>query len=205
MGINLVKGQTIDLKKNENSSVENNLSKVTIGLGWDINDGGSSYDLDAVAILLDKDGKMSESKDIVYYGDKMHNSGKIWSTGDNLTGAGEGDDEQIIVNLNELPAKYEKIVFFTSIYNGKSKGQEFSKVKNAYIRAVDANANEIAKFNISGDSSLVGKRSLIFAEVYRKDGGWKFRALGESSDTDSLMQIAESYKKGSGLMSKIFG
>jgi len=205
MGINLAKGQTIDLKKNEGSSVENNLSKVTIGLGWDINDNGASYDLDACAVLLDKDGKMTESKDVIYYGDKNHSSGKIYLTGDNLTGAGEGDDEQIIVNLNELPAKYEKIVFYTSIYQGKSRGQAFNKVKNAYIRACDANGNEIARYDISGDSSLTGKRSLVFAEAYRKDGGWKFRALGESHDTDSYAAIAETYKSGKGFFSKILG
>ena len=194
MGINLQKGQTIDLRKPENGSVENNLSKVTIGLGWDINDNGSNYDLDAVAVLLDKDGKLTDSKDIVFYGDKKHTSGKIWLTGDNLTGAGEGDDEQIIVNLNELPAKYEKIVFFTSIYQGCSRNQELSKINNAYIRAVDGNNNEIAKYTISGDRTLEGKHSLVFAEAYRKDGGWKFRALGESHDTDSYQKIAESYK-----------
>lgn len=205
MGINLAKGQTIDLRKNENSSVENNLSKVTIGLGWDINDGGRDYDLDAVAVLLDKDGKLANSNDVVYYGDKNHSCGKIHLTGDNLTGAGVGDDEQIIVNLNELPAKYEKIVFYTSIFNGKSRSQEFSKVKNAYIRAVDANNNEIARYNISGDSSLAGKHTFVFAEAYRKDGAWKFRALGESHDTDNLKDIAESYKStAKGLFGKMF-
>jgi len=205
MGINLTKGQTIDLKKNENSSVENNLSKVTIGLGWDINDNGADYDLDAVAILLDKDGKMSDSKDIVYYGNKKHESGKIYSTGDNLTGAGAGDDEQIVVNLNELPAQYEKIVFFTSIYQGSSRRQEFSKVKNAYIRAVDANNSEIGRYDISGGSSLANKHSFVFAEVYRKDGGWKFRALGEAHETDNLMKIAENYKTSKSFLGKILG
>lgn len=199
MSINLVKGQTIDLRKPENGSVDNNLSKVTIGLGWDINESGGTYDLDAIALLLDKDGKLNSSSDVVYYGQKTHTSGKIWSTGDNLTGEGEGDDEQIIVKLDEIPTKYERIVFFTSIYGGSSKGQEFSKIENAFIRAVDATGKEITKYNISGDSSLKGKRSFIFAEAYRKDGSWKFRAIGEAYETDSLMKIAESYKSGSGM------
>lgn len=201
MGINLQKGQTIDLKKNENGN-DNNLSKVTIGLGWDIrkskgifgSSGSSDYDLDAIAVLLDKNGKLQSSKDVVYYGDKDHTSGKIWLTGDNLTGAGDGDDEQIIVNLNEIDSKYEKIVFFTSIYQGKSRNQEFSMVENAYIRAVDANNNEICKFNISGDSSLKDKRSFIFGEAYRNNGTWKFRALGDAKDTDSFSMVVESYK-----------
>jgi len=194
MSINLVKGQTIDLRKPEGTTVDNNLSKVTIGLGWDINKNGSSYDLDAVAVLLNKEGKIASSGDLIYYGNKKHNSGKIWSTGDNLTGVGEGDDEQLIVNLTEIPAQYEKIVFFTSIYNGKSKGQEFSQINNAFIRAVDATGKEITKFNISGDSSLKGKRSFVFAECYREDGNWKFKAVGEAFDTDSLQSVAESYK-----------
>ena len=194
MSINLQKGQTIDLRKSENSSTTINLSKLTIGLGWDINEGSSTYDLDAIAILLDKDGKLADNTDIVYYGSKDHYSGKIRLTGDNLTGAGEGDDEQIIVKLDEIPAKYEKIVFFTSIYQGKSKGQELSKINNAYIRAVDGNNTEIAKYMITGDKSLIGKHSFIFAECYRKDSTWKFRALGEPQDTDSFQQIAESYK-----------
>lgn len=190
--ITLQKGQTIDLKKEGNSNGENNLSKLTIGLGWDIN-GGNNYDLDAVAVLLDKNGKMAKSNDIVFYGDKNHSSGNIHLTGDNLTGEGEGDDEQIIVNLDRLDAKYEKIVFFTSIYQGKSRGQNFGGVKNAYIRAVDGNNREIAKFEMSGNNDLKGKCSYVFGEAYRKDGTWKFRALGEAQDTDSLSEVARVY------------
>lgn len=194
MSINLAKGQTIDLKKKENGTCENDLSTLTIGLGWDINEGRGTFDLDAAAILLDKDGKLNSDKDIVWYGEKRHSSGKIWSNGDNLTGAGDGDDEQITVKLNEIDAKYEKIVFFATIYNGQSKGQKFGDVKNAFIRAVDAKNTEIAKYTMSGDSSLSDKCSFIFAEAYRKDGGWKFRALGESDKTDSIGKVAESFK-----------
>ena len=191
--INLQKGQTIDLKKNP-SGGEFDLSKVTIGLGWDCNERNTgSYDLDAIAAVLGTNGKMSSGKDLVYYGEKNHVSGNLHLTGDNLTGAGEGDDEQIIVSLEKLDQKYDKIVFFTSIYQGKQKGQHFGDVKNAYIRAVDANNKEIAKFEISGNKDLNDKRSLVFAEVYRKDGTWKFRALGEAKDTDSLSEVAKIY------------
>jgi len=192
--INLVKGQTIDLKKNTTGGGDFDLSKVTIGLGWDVNERNSgSYDLDAVAAVLGTNGKMASSKDLVYYGDKNHPSGNLHLTGDNLTGAGDGDDEQIIVNLEKLDTKYDKIVFFTSIYQGKQKGQHFGDVKNAYIRAVDANNKEIAKFEISGNKDLNDKRSFLFGEVYRKDGTWKFRALGEAKDTDSLSEVARIY------------
>jgi tellurium resistance protein TerD len=204
MGINLVKGQTIDLRKNE-SGTENDISSLTIGLGWDINDNGADYDLDACALLLNKEGKLERDSDIVSYQNKIHSSGHIYSTGDNLTGAGDGDDEQLICKLNSLDEKYDKVVFYATIYQGKSRGQDFSKVSNAFIRAVDNNGKEITKYNISGDSSMKGKRSFIFAEAYRKDGSWKFRALGESFDTDSLNQIAESYKSGSAGKKKLFG
>lgn len=202
MSINLTKGQTIDLKKNEGSTSDNNLSKLTIGLGWDVRKkgglfgmGGSSenFDLDAVAVLLDKNGKLASDADIVYYGVKNHKSGHIHLTGDNLTGAGEGDDEQIIVNLDRLDAKYEKVVFYTSIYQGRDRGQNFGAIENAFIRAVDGNGKEIAKYAISGDNQLKDKCSFVFAEAYRKDGTWKFRALGDPHSTDKLMEVARIY------------
>lgn len=192
--INLQKGQTIDLKKSTDGQ-EFDLSKVTIGLGWDINgSAGSDYDLDAVAILLDSNGKIGSSNDIIYYGNKMHLSKNIWSNGDNLTGAGDGDDEQIEAKLENLDQKYDKIVFFTSIYQGQSRGQNFGNIQNAFIRAIDAKGKEIARYNISSDQSLKEMRSFIFAEMYRKNGTWKFRALGDAKNTDSLMQVCESYK-----------
>lgn len=205
MGINLGKGQTISLKKPENNSTENDLSKLTLGLGWDINDNGQDYDLDAVALLLNKEGKLESNDDVICYSNKQHKSEKIHLTGDNLTGAGAGDDEQIIVNLNTLNEKYDKIVFYTTIFNGHSRQQEFSKVQNAYIRAVDAKNNEIAKFSISGNSDMKGKRSFVFAEAYRHEGEWKFRAIGEMHDTDSLMKVAETYKSGAKKLFGIFG
>jgi tellurium resistance protein TerD len=199
MGINLIKGQNIDLRKggatNEASIVEYDLSNVTIGLGWDVSRIASGdYDLDAVAVLLDANGKVRENADVIYYGNKQHRSGKIWSTGDNLTGAGEGDDEQIIVKLEELDQKYEKIVFFASIYRGIDKGQHFGMVENAFIRAVDGFGKEIARYNISANPDTNNKRSLVFCEVYRWKGAWKMKAIGEALDTDSLTTVVERYK-----------
>jgi stress response protein SCP2 len=214
MAINLTKGQTINLEKSEFD-----LSKVTIGLGWDIAKaeskgflgklfGGKSddeFDLDAVAILLDNRGKVQnvsrDSKgqinlkdgDVIFYNSKTHPSGHIWLTGDNRTGAGDGDDEQIIVDLNSLHTKYDKIVFLVTIYQGQTKNQHFGKVTNAFIRAVDARGKEIARYTLSGPGQYENMCSMLFAEVYRHDGGWKFRAVGNATPSDSFVDIFKTY------------
>lgn len=213
MAINLQKGQTIDLRKNDRGEDVYDLSQVTIGLGWDVKEtksgflgklfGGKEedYDLDAVAFLLGEDGKVQNlgsdlrNGDIIFFNSLKHPSGQIWLTGDNRTGEGEGDDEQIIVRLNTLPERYQKIIFLVTIYQGRQKGQHFGKVDNAFIRAVDAKGKEIAKFSLSGNESLNGKCSMIFSEVYRHNGNWKFRAIGEEKDTDSLVDLLKLYIK----------
>lgn len=116
-------------------------------------------------------------------------------TGDNLTGEGDGDDEQIIVQLEKLPQRIDKLIFIVSIYQGIQKNQHFGLVENAFIRAVDAKGIEIAKFNISGDSSYNNMCSMIFAEIYRKNGEWKFRAIGQPEKTDSFVNLLERYVK----------
>jgi len=221
MAINLQKGQTIDLRKSDKGD-SYDLSQVTVGLGWDIRkkkggflssllggDKEEEFDLDAIAFLLDANGKVVNlgrkakapngreinlyEGDVVYFNSMKHPSGNIWLTGDNRTGAGEGDDEQIIVKLDDLDQKYQKILFLVSIYQGKAKNQQFSMVENAFIRAVDAKGKEIAKFNLSGDESLKGMCSMIFAEAYRREGTWKFRALGEPQATDNFVEILKNY------------
>lgn len=156
MTVSLRKGQGVSLRKNEFD-----LSSVTIGLGWDINEekkgflGGifgkkeEEYDLDVIAFLCNAAGKVTDlgnvengkptlvNGDIVFFNSLRHKSGQIWLTGDNRTGAGDGDDEQIIVKLNSIDPKYEKIVFIVQIYNGEKLQQHFGKVQNAFIRAVD--------------------------------------------------------------------
>lgn len=194
MSINLKKNQSIDLRKNTDNTV-NNLSQVIIGLGWDIARGQNDYDLDACALLL-KDNKLTSEDDIISYKNLKHKSGTIWSTGDNLTGDGDGDDEQIIVKLDSIPVEYNKIVFYATIFNGRSRGQEFSKVDNAFIRAVDGNSKEIAKYNISNESDAKGNRSLVFGEAIRNNGTWEFHALGKYFATDNLSDVAEMYKSG---------
>ena len=223
MAINLVKGQTIDLRKNDKGE-EFDLSQVTIGLGWDVRQkksggllgklmgGGSKdaeYDLDAVAFLLDANGKVADlgrtiqtndgrsmgmyQGDVVFFNSMKHPSGHVWLTGDNRTGAGDGDDEQVIVKLDALDQKFQKIVFLVTIYQGRQNGQHFGMVENAYIRAVDAKGKEIARFTMSGDATYNNMCGMVFAEVYRKDSGWKFRALGNAEASDSFVEILRGY------------
>lgn len=125
----------------------------------------------------------------------LSNGELIVHKGDNLTGEGEGDDEQIIVKLNSLPQKIEKILFLVCIYNGLEKNQDFGKIDNAFIRACDSQGKEIARFNLSNSSEFIGMRSMIFGEMYRCNGDWKFRALGNPETTDNFVQILKRYTK----------
>ena len=212
MSVSLRKGQSVSLRKNEHD-----LSSVTIGLGWDINEekkgilGGlfgkkePEYDLDVIAFLCNAQGKVTDlgdvengrqslvNGDIIFFNSLRHKSGHIWLTGDNRTGAGDGDDEQIIVQLNSLDAKYEKIVFIVQIYNGQELKQHFGKVQNAFIRAVDAKNVEMARFDLSGGAAFDGQRSMLFAELVRESTGWKLNAIGEPSDSDSFVSHLKSY------------
>lgn len=222
MAINLQKGQTIDLRKNDKGESVYDLSSVTMGLGWDVRKkdtgflgklfGGpkeEEYDLDAIAFLMDANGKVADlgrtiakpsggqtalfEGDVIFFNSMKHPSGHIWLTGDNRTGAGDGDDEQIIVKLDSLDAKYQKILFVVSIYQGRKNNQHFSMVENAFIRAIDAKGKEITRYSLSGDAGLNGMCSMIFAEAYRKDGAWKFRAIGEPVETDNFIEILKRY------------
>lgn len=210
MAINLQKGQTIDLRKNEKGE-SYDLSKVTIGLGWDIRNNyssGSDYDLDAIAFVLNPNRKIANlgrrvnyngttynliGSDIIFYYNQKHRSGHIKLTGDNRTGAGDGDDEQIVVHLNALDQSYQSIVFLVTIYQGVANNQHFGMISNAFIRAVDAKGKEIARFSLSGDSTYSGMCSMTFAEVYRKDGTWKFRAIGDPSSSDNFEELSKTY------------
>ena len=219
MAINLVKGQTIDLRKNDKGE-SFDLSKVTMGLGWDVRQKNTGFlgklfgpkeeefDLDAIAFLLDGNDKIMNlgrtvnqngrqvglfEGDVIFFNSMRHPSGNIWLTGDNRTGAGDGDDEQIIVKLDALDPIYQKIVFVVSIYHGRQNNQHFSMVENAFIRAVDAKGKEITRYSLSGDASLNGMCTMVFAEAYRKDDGWKFRAIGEPHPTDSFLEVLKKY------------
>lgn len=213
MAISLKKGQGVSLKKSEYD-----LSMVTIGLGWDINEGkkgllGSlfgkkeeEYDLDVVAFLCDANGKVQNlgdldsnnrvtlvGGDIVFFNSLRHSSGCIWFTGDNRTGDGDGDDEQIVVKLNDLPDAYQKIAFVVQIYGGHNRGQNFGKVQNAFIRAVDNKGKEMARFDLSGGAAFSQYCSMLFAEMVRESGGWKFNAIGSPDQSDSFVTWLKQY------------
>jgi stress response protein SCP2 len=202
MAVSLNKGQGVSLRK-----ADNDLSQVTIGLGWDVAEAKTGflgslfgkqpeeYDLDAIALVLGADGKMTGPQDAVFYNAKRHPGGAIWLTGDNRTGEGDGDDEQIIVKLDEVGSEYVRILFVVSIYEGKKKQQHFGKVANAYIRAVDGKNQEIARYNISGNAALDGQCSLTFAELVRSNGTWAFNAIGTPHQTDRFVEVMQAYTK----------
>lgn len=204
MAINLQKGQTISLEKETND-----LSQITIGLGWKIKKkgflsglfgGGPEFDLDAIAFVLDERGKITQlgerltGGDVVFFNNLRHPSGEIYHTGDNrVGGSGSNDDEQIVVRLNTVPPRYHKVLFLVQIYQGIKNNQSFGQVENAYIRAVDAKNKEIARYNLDADPTYNGKCIMVFGEVYRQGGGWKFRALGEGHSTDNFVEILKSH------------
>lgn len=201
MAVKLQKGQKIDLTKGGTG-----LANVMVGLGWDEaapaqSSGGGffglfkapaqqSIDCDASAILLDANGKLisrNANECCVYFGNLRHRSNAIVHQGDNLTGAGDGDDEQIMVNLSAVPAEIHKIVFVVNIYDANKKGQHFGMIQNAFIRLVDMrNQQEICRFNLSENYN--GMTGLIAAEIYRYNGEWKFNAIGQSVQEASHLQ-----------------
>ena len=195
MSISLQKGQKVSLSK-ENAG----LSKVVIGLGWDeVQKGKGGFfakkpkpiDCDASALLL-INGRLTNKEDIIYFGNLRHKSGTIQHMGDNLTGAGEGDDEQIIVDLANVPAEYDRIVLVVNIYQAVQRNQHFGMVENAFIRLVDGrNNNEMCRYNLTENYS--GMTAMIFGEVYRHNGEWKFNAIGLGTNDPGLGELANRY------------
>ncbi|MCM1132858.1 MAG: TerD family protein [Ruminococcus flavefaciens] len=174
MAVNLMKGQKVDLTKTNPG-----LTKIIVGLGWDINkyDGGSDFDLDAAAFLLGDSGKVAGDDDFVFYSNKEHKSGAVIHTGDNLTGEGDGDDEQIKVDLATVPANITKIDFTVTIYDADARHQNFGQVSNAYIRVVnEATGEELIRYDLGEDFSI--ETAVVVGELYRNNGEWKFNAIG---------------------------
>ena len=195
MSVNLQKGQKVDLTKGNAG-----LRRVMVGLGWDAAEqqgglfGGRTQDIDcdAIAFLLNSEGKIENSSDVVFFNNLRHMSGCVLHQGDNLTGEGEGDDEQIMVDLANLPSKYERIVVLVSIYKATDRGQHFGMIRNAFIRLVDADKNkELCIYNLSENYS--GMTALVFGELYRYKGEWKFNAVGQPLQVWSIAQLAERY------------
>ena len=201
MAINLQKGQRISLSKEAPG-----LSKITCGLGWDTiepsgggfvsnfgNKAGQDYDLDASVICLDDAGKFSDSKNIIYFGNLAHPSGAIVHQGDNMTGAGDGDDEIIIIDLSLMPPSIGKLVFVVNIYECQGRKQDFSQIENAFVRLVNtANDRELARFNLSG-KDYQGMTGMVLAEVYRHNSEWKMAAIGNGVSVNGLSELVQTY------------
>lgn len=174
MPVNLKKGQKVSLTK-ENPG----LSKVVVGLGWDVNnfDTGGSFDLDAAAFLLGENGKVGSSDDFVFYGNLKHASGAVEHLGDNLTGEGAGDDEQIRIDLSQVPASIVRIAFTVTIYEAEERRQNFGQMNNAFIRIFDeTNGQEILRYDLGEDFSI--ETAAVFGELYKHNDEWKFNAIG---------------------------
>jgi len=174
MPINLQKGQKVDLTKGNPG-----LSKLIVGLGWDTNkyDGGADFDLDASAFLLGENGKVTTQGDFIFYGNLKHASESVEHMGDNLTGEGDGDDEQITVNLSQVPANISKIAFTVTIYESDKRRQNFGQVSNAYIRIVDeSTGTELIHYDLGEDFSI--ETAVSVGELYKHNGEWKFNAIG---------------------------
>lgn len=194
MSVNLQKGQKVDLRKNNGDS----LRKVIVGLGWDeVKRGGfffrpQAIDCDASAIMC-VGGKFIDKADVVYFGNLRHRSGAVQHMGDNLTGAGDGDDEQIVINLDSLPAQYDRIGMVVNIYQARERNQHFGLIQNAFIRIVDAETRqEICKYNLS--ENYDGMTAMIFGELYKKDGAWKFNAIGQPTNDAGLAQTLQWFR-----------
>ena len=174
MPISLSKGQKVSLTKGNPG-----LSKVVVGLGWDINmfDTGGAFDLDTAAFLLTDTGKVSKPEDFVFFGNLSHPSGSVQHMGDNLTGDGDGDDEQIKINLSSIPENIVKIAFSVTIYEAEQRNQNFGQVNNAFIRIYnEETGEEILRYDLGEDFSI--ETAVVFGELYKNNGEWKFNAIG---------------------------
>ncbi|MEH7344545.1 TerD family protein [Bacillus sp. JJ1532] len=202
MAINLQKGQRVDLTKGNPG-----LSKIVVGLGWDpvqsrgggllgslFGGGGSgaNIDCDASVIMLGENDKIRNNSDVIYFGNLKSNDGSVQHTGDNLTGDGDGDDEQILIDLSRVPAQVHKLVFVVNIYDCVKRKQHFGMIQNAFIRIVNsANGQEMIHYNLTDDYS--GKTCLVVGEIYRHGADWKFAAVGTGTSSPGLADVVRSY------------
>ncbi|RSD26288.1 TerD family protein [Mesobacillus subterraneus] len=202
MAISLQKGQRVDLTKGNPG-----LSKIMVGLGWDPvqksgggglfgglfgGGGGANIDCDASVIMLGANDKLQSNNDVVYFGNLKSRDGSVTHTGDNLTGDGDGDDEQVYIELSRVPANIEKLVFVVNIYDAVKRKQHFGMIRNAFIRVVNpSNNQELIKYNLTEDYS--GKTSLLVGEIYRNNNEWKFAAVGTGTNAPGLSEVVRSY------------
>jgi tellurium resistance protein TerD len=187
MGVSLSKGGNVSLTKEAPG-----LTAVTVGLGWDVRTTtGTDFDLDASALLVDVNNKVVSDKHFIFFNNLKSPEGAVEHTGDNLTGEGQGDDEQIKVNLATVPSEVAKVVFPVSIYDAETRQQSFGQVRNAFIRVVNqANGSELARYDLSEDAST--ETAMVFGELYRNGEEWKFRAVGQGY-ASGLRGIAQDF------------
>ena len=187
MAISLSKGGNVNLSKEAPG-----LNKIVVGLGWDarITD-GSAFDLDASAFLVKLDGKVRSDNDFCFYNNKVVADGAVQYAGDNTTGAGEGDDETIKVELSKVPSDLDKVVFAVTIHETEARKQNFGQVSHAYIRIInEEGGQEIARYDLSEDAST--ETAMVFGEIYRVGSDWKFKAVGQGF-TGGLGSLASSF------------
>lgn len=194
MAINLQKGQKIDLRKSNPG-----LNSIMVGLGWDpvkssggffkaLMGGNQNVDCDASVFMLNSQGKLESNKDLIYFGNLKSENNAVVHTGDNLTGDGDGDDEQILVNLDRVPAHVNKLLFVVNIYNCVARKQHFGMIQNAFIRVVDTtNKKEVVRYNLSDDYS--SKTALVVGTIYKQGNTWQFSAVGEGTDDTCLKDV----------------
>ena len=176
MSVNLSKGQRVSLDKT--------MTMALVGLGWDTNtyDGGYDFDLDASAFMLGADGKVRKDGDFIFYGNLKSSDGSVRHTGDNLTGAGDGDDEVLIIDFTKVPADVQKIAITVTIYDAPARRQNFGQVSNAYVRVArmanpsDMTGTEVLKFDLAEEFSI--ETALVVCEIYKNGNDWKFNAVG---------------------------
>lgn len=195
MSISLQKGQKVSLSKGNAG-----LSRVLIGLGWDevkrskgfFSPKPQAIDCDASLLLL-QNGKLRRKEDIVYYGNLRHDSGTVQHMGDNLTGAGDGDDEQVVVDLAKIPQEYDKLVVVVNIYQPIQRKQHFGMIQNAFCRLEnESNHAEMCRYNLT--ESYSDMTALIFGEIYRHGGEWKFNAIGQGTNDPGLGELVKRYQ-----------
>ncbi len=202
LAINLQKGQRVDLTKSNPG-----LSKIMVGLGWDpVQSGGggglfgglfggggaANVDCDASVIMLGANDKLQNNKDVIYFGNLRSNDGSVQHSGDNLTGDGDGDDEQVMIDLSRVPANIQKLVFVVNIYDCVKRKQHFGMLKNAFIRVVNpGNNQELLHYNLTDNYS--GLTCLVTGEIYRHGNDWKFAAIGSGTNAASLSEVVRSF------------
>ncbi|MDQ1921411.1 TerD family protein [Massilia pseudoviolaceinigra] len=188
MAISLQKGGNVNLSKEAPG-----LTKVVIGLGWDPRaTDGSAFDLDGSAFMLKADGKVRADADFIFYNNLKSSDGSVVHGGDNTSGAGEGDDEQVRIDLSAVPAEIDKVSFCVTIHEAETRKQNFGMVGKAYIRCLNADGDkELARYDLSEDGST--ETAMIFGELYRAGAEWKFKAIGQG------------FKGGLGPLAKSFG